>query len=112
MPRFSLVIVAMVLTTALAACSSPSKPNIELRKQNATLRHDLETLKLERQADAATIRGLESRATTVPVLPSDRLGKLFTAHGLRLGKLTGGGDIDPSKPGDEGLQIYVVPTDQ
>jgi hypothetical protein len=97
---------------ALVGCGSPSKPNIALRKQNTALQHEVEQLKLERQADAQTIRAMESRATTVPVLPNDRLSDLFTTHGLRLGKLTGGWDRDPSTPGDEGLQVYTVPTDQ
>jgi hypothetical protein len=44
-------------------------------------------------------------------LPQDRLDKLFTVHGLSLGRLTGGADLDPAKPGDEGIKVYVVPTD-
>jgi hypothetical protein len=112
MARSSFAIIAGLIIAVAGGCSSPSKPNIALRRQNATLRQEVESLKLARDADAATIRGLESRATTVPFLPNDRIGKLFTAHGLRLGKLTGGWDRDRNSPGDEGLQIFVVPTDQ
>ncbi|MDQ3441244.1 MAG: hypothetical protein M3478_12930 [Planctomycetota bacterium] len=106
-------IVAVVLTgAALAGCGSPSKPNITLRKKNAALREEIISLKAARESDMAAIRRLESNATTVPVLPHDRVDKLFTAHGLKLGKLTGGWDADRSTPGDEGLQIFTVPTDQ
>lgn len=105
-------IVAVVLTAALAACSSPSKPNIALRKQNAALRQEVASLKRAREGDAATIRTMEGRATTVPVLPNDRLAQLYTVHGLKLGRLTGGWDKDRQQSGDEGLQIFVVPTDQ
>jgi hypothetical protein len=103
---------AIVLVVAAVGCGSPNKANIVVRKQNAALRGEVESLKLAREADAATIRSLEARATTVPYLPNDRLGKLFTAHGLRLGKLTGGWDRDPNVPGDEGLQVFLVATDQ
>jgi hypothetical protein len=36
---------------------------------------------------------------------------MFTVHGLKFARLTGGADLDPSKPGDEGLKVHVVPTD-
>jgi hypothetical protein len=104
--------VSAVMIGAIVGCGSPNNANIALRKQNADLQKQVEQLTLERQADAATIRAMESRATTVPVLPNDRLGKLFTTHGLRLGKLTGGWDRDSSAAGHEGLQVYTVPTDQ
>src|SRR6185436_17134190 len=42
----------------------------------------------------------------------ERLDRLFTTHGLRIGRLTGGADLDLEKPGDEALRVYVVPTDQ
>jgi hypothetical protein len=45
-------------------------------------------------------------------LPQERLEKLFTTHGLKLGRLTGGADLDPAKPGDEGIKVYVTPTDE
>ncbi|MGB7156918.1 MAG: hypothetical protein WBD40_02560 [Tepidisphaeraceae bacterium] len=106
------VVAVALIATALAGCRSPSKANIELRKQNAALRDDVASLKLAHEDDLAAIKQLESRATTVPVLPHERLSTLFTAHGLKLGKLTGGWDADRETPGDEGLQIFVVPTDQ
>ena len=100
------------IVTVLAGCGSPSKPNIALRKKNAELRDEVASLKAARESDLSAIRRLESNATTVPVLPHDRIDKLFTTHGLRLGKLTGGWDPDESKPGDEGIQVFTVPTDQ
>jgi outer membrane murein-binding lipoprotein Lpp len=91
----------------LAGCSSPNKANINLRKQNAELRTQLENLQREHEADVAAIRAAESRGgTTVPALPSERLAELFTVHGIQFGKLTG---IDPDRA--NALKAYVVPTD-
>ena len=113
MTLFRSVAIASTMTAALlAGCGSPSKPNIALRKKNAALNEEIASLIAARESDLSAIRRLESNATTVPVLPHDRIDKLFTAHGLRLGKLTGGWDADTAKPGDEGLQVFVVPTDQ
>jgi hypothetical protein len=95
-----------------AGCGNPSAANIELRKQNQELRDKVAALTLAREGDAATIKVLEGKAGTVPTLPSDRLGDLFTTHGLSLKRLTGGADLDSTKPGDEGIQVYAVPTDQ
>jgi hypothetical protein len=115
--RRPLTSLAVVVATGAAlvlagGCTAPSAANIALRKQNAELRDRLATLEREQAASKATIAALESRATTVPVLPSERVGRLFSTHGIKLGRLTGGADLDPSRPGDEGLKVYVTPTDE
>jgi hypothetical protein len=90
----------------------PNKANIELRKQNQNLQSRIKDLERQHEGDTARIRGLEQKVGTVPTLPQARLDKLFTTHDIKLGKLTGGADLDPAKPGQEGLKIYVTPIDQ
>jgi hypothetical protein len=99
------------LMQACAGCGSPSKANIELRKQNQVLLDQIQKMNSSRDADWARIRALEAKTPALATLPPERLDKLFTTHGLRVGRLTAGSDTDPSTPGDEGLAIYVVPTD-
>jgi hypothetical protein len=81
----------LLLLPALGGCNllfkSPSKANIELRKQNQQLEGQIAQLKLQHDADAATITGLTQRTGTVPAL-------------------------DPGKPGHEGLKVYVGLLDQ
>jgi len=96
----------------LPGCYTPSKANIELRKQNQSLQSTIDELNRRHEADVATIRGLQSSATTVPVLPQDQIDQLFTVAGLKFGILTGGYHPDPDKTGDTMLKIYVVPIDQ
>jgi hypothetical protein len=99
---------------ALAAgggCTTPDKANIALRKQNQQLHEQITTLQRVHQADQATLAGLQA-GSTVPTLPQDRLEQLFTVHGFSIGRLTGGADLDRERPGDEGLKVYVTPTDQ
>jgi hypothetical protein len=90
----------------------PNKANIELRKQNQEQQTRIEDLERQHEADAARIHGFEKKVGTLPTLPQDRLDKLFTTHDLKLGKLTGGADLDPSKPGQEGLKVHATPIDQ
>ncbi len=85
--------------------------NIELRKKNQQLSATINDLQLRHNADVATIRGLQSHATTVPILPQDELDQLFTTTGLQFGRLTGGYHPDPNQPGDTMLKVYVVPID-
>jgi hypothetical protein len=99
-----------VVLFLLPGCSSPDKANIELRKQIDDLQTQTDNLKRQHEADQATIRGLKG-ATTVPTLSEDRLAQLFTTHGITFGRLTGGANLDPEKPGDDGLKIFVCPID-
>ena len=103
--------VTLALLLIAAGCSSPNAANIAVRKENQQLRDQVADLQRQHAADEAQIRALESHATTVPVLPHERLETLFTTHGLKFGRLTGGADLDPSRPGDEGIKVYVVPID-
>jgi len=95
-----------------SGCGSPSAANIELRKQNQDLTAEVTRLKTEQQGALQVIQGLRDSKGTVATLPTTRLAKLYTTHGLNFGRLTGGADIDPTKPGDEGLAVYVFPIDQ
>src|SRR5947207_2826492 len=77
-----------------SGCSSPDKANITVRKQKQELEAKLADLQRQHEGDLATIRALEAKATTVPVLPNDRTEKLFTTHGLTFGRLTTGADLN------------------
>ena len=103
--------VCLAVVSGGAGCSSPNPANIKLRRDNQELADKVATLERQHAADIAQIRALESHATTVPVLPQERVETLFTAHGLKFGRLTGGADLDPNKPGDEAIKVYVVPID-
>src|SRR4051812_2641484 len=98
------LLVLLVVALMPIACSSPNAANIRLRKENQELRSKVQECERARQGDQATIRSLESHATTIPALPSEQLAQLFTVHGLQFGKLTG--EFEGK------LKVYVVPTDQ
>jgi outer membrane murein-binding lipoprotein Lpp len=108
--RFLFVVVVGGLI--LIGCGKPNAVNIQLRKENHELRSKLEDLERREKGHASQIRALESRgSTTAPSLSSEHLDRLFTTHGIKLGRLTGPADLDPKTPGNEGLKVYAVPTD-
>lgn len=100
-----------VVAVSAIGCGSPNKANIELRKQNQAFREEIESLKRQKIADAATIAALESPGNTVEQLSKQRLDELYTASGLSFGRLTGPYDSDPSTPGIESIRVQVTPTD-
>jgi hypothetical protein len=101
-----------VVALSLIGCGKPNKNNIDLRKVLQDRDNEIAQLKRQHEGDVASIRAMQSSATTVPSLDPERLHGLFTTHGIRLGRLTGGADLDSSKPGDEGLKIYLIPQDE
>jgi hypothetical protein len=117
MSRSTVVILAPIacLLPLLGGCfliKSPNKANIALRKENQEQQDRITTLERNATGDDAMIRSLQEQKGTLPTLPRDRLQKLFTTHDIKLGRLTGGADLDPSKPGHEGLKVYVTPLDE
>lgn len=87
----------------LPGCGKPNAANIVVRKENQQLQAKVDDLNRRHQADAATIKSLEASKGTLPTLPDDRLGQLFTTHGIEFGRLTG---VD-----GQTLKVYVVPKD-
>src|SRR5580765_198359 len=81
-----------------SGCGSPNAANIELRKQNQDLTAEVTRLKTEQQGALQVIQGLRDAKGTVATLPTTRLARLYTTHGLNFGRLTGGANLDPGKP--------------
>jgi hypothetical protein len=94
-----------------AGCSSPSKANIELRKQKQDLESQIAQLQRQHDEDQTTILELESHVKTDPTLPQNQLDQLYTAAGLKFGSATGGFRPDPNLPADTMLKVDVVPID-
>jgi hypothetical protein len=106
------VVVGALFCLAGGGCGTPSKVNIELRKENQRLQETLQEAEHLNGAYQREIAGLRQRQGTLATLPPDRLAQLFTTHGLSFSRLTGGADLNPDQRGDEGLAVHVVPTDQ
>ena len=107
--------VASVIVISLVplGCGKPNRANIELRKQNATLQRELDQARRDRQADRQSLEALQrQQGSGVETLPPARLDRLFTVRDIKLGRLTGGADLDPDKPGDEGFKVHVGLVDQ
>lgn len=99
------------LALSLYGCAKPNPVTIQLRKENQALQERFDQLQTQNKANLARIEGLEQQKSTIPTLPQSRLNQMFTVHGIQISRLTGGADLDPNRPGDEGLRIYLEPVD-
>ena len=108
----SFALAALIISLFSAGCGHPDQANILLRKQIQKQNAQLAQLKQQHDSDQQTIAGFERRSPTIAMLPPADLKKLWVTHGLKFGRLTGGIDLDPDKPGDEGVCAYVSPIDE
>src|SRR2546421_1639091 len=109
--RFSSFVISAI-AFAVAGCSHPSEANIQLRKDKQQLESQLGEVQQQLAAAQARLAGLENEKGTLPTLPQDRLDKLITVHGIKLGRLTGGDTGDSVSAPDKGLKIYLTPVDE
>jgi hypothetical protein len=96
----------------LPGCGSPNQENIRLRKVTQELQGKLDQCQTQAEADKQTIIGLERRSPAIPALAPEELEKLWVTRGLKFGRFTGGYPIDRTQTGDQGVQVYIVPTDE
>ncbi|HWE02479.1 MAG TPA: hypothetical protein VG326_08705 [Tepidisphaeraceae bacterium] len=100
-----------ILFFAAAGCCHPSEDNIRLRKINQDLTAKAAGLTTQKEADDRTIAGLLARSPSIPVLPGPELKNFFVTAGIKFGRLTGGVDLDPAKPGVEAIRVYINTVD-
>ena len=112
-PPFICVYLCSSVVPFIWGCGGPNQANIVVRKQNQELRDEIDRLNRVHQADVAQVRSLQEQTGKPPgdQLPTDRIDKLFTTHGLKLGRLTGGAKLNPQSSADDAVKVYVVPTD-
>lgn len=104
----------MGIPILLGGCAAkPSTTNIKLRVRIQALQDEIAVMQTQHTGDLATIAALKSAsASTQPIISGSDADALFTVHGIRLGRTTGGADLDPNLPGDDGLKIYLTPVDE
>jgi hypothetical protein len=101
-----------VLLLCLTGCGSPSSANIELRKQNQSLKDNVDHLTAQHLRDVDALAACQRGHPTTATLSPDRLEQLTTTHGLSFGRLTGGDNPDPTQLLDTQLKVFIAPVDE
>lgn len=94
----------------LAGCAED--PTIPLRRQLIESQDQLAKTREENLQLQQTLRQRDDQVQTLQALGAGkRLEKLFYVKRVQLGTYTGGIDMD-SRPGDDGVKVFVEPIDQ
>jgi hypothetical protein len=112
LPRAIAGLLFPTLLILIGGCASPNKANVELRKKVQALEEQVATLKQQNGSQQQMIAGLQNSRATGGTLPAPELQKLFVAYGVKFARLTGPVDLDPQRPGDEGVRVYASPMDE
>ncbi len=94
-----------------AGCTVTQQQYDELRSKLDDLEKRNKELVEENQRREAEIADQRRQIETLEKLGDDRLDKIFHVRRIELGRYTGGVDLD-SKPGHEGIKVYLKPIDQ
>ncbi len=112
MPSARAMVAILLLAVSTGGGCGPNRVNVQLRKDKQQLEERLAHLQTRADADRLRIQSLQDRVGTVPTLPQAKLDAMFTTHGIELNRFSGAVDLDPTKPGDEGIKVYVSPLDE
>lgn len=114
MPTLNTAISSAALGAALCVggCfGTPNQDNIRLRKLNQDLTAQVGTLQQQADARQRTIDGLLQRSSSLQTLSPEEIRRVWTASGIKFGRLTGGWDVDASHPMGKGLTVFLTPID-
>lgn len=104
---------AAVLLVGLAVAGGCADPNetLALRRELQDARDSIKKAQEEKLALRNQIARQRRHIERLQALGAKRLARLFHVRRVRLGRYTGGVDLD-DKPGDDGVKVYLQPIDR
>ena len=111
-PRWSFLLrlSSLILLAVFAGCANKDAQLTKAHTQNRELRQQLRQSQeiIETQQD--TISRQTEQIDNLANLGPQRLDVLFTVDRIKLGRYTGGTNLD-EVPGDDGVRVYIIPQD-
>lgn len=102
------MLIGLLLST-IGGCHNPS--NIEAQREISQLKEEVRRRDNELAAQLAQITELQKQLMQARAFKPEDLEKLFYPEKIAFGTLTGGENYD-SKPGDDGVTVYIRPLDR
>ena len=100
----------LVVLGVLTACADNAEQLLQAQKQNQQLHSQLQQAEQTIADKQATIDRREEQISTLSGLGPERLNLLFAVEKIKLGRYTGGANLD-DKPGQDGIRVYIIPQD-
>jgi len=103
--------VAMLVGLATAGGCNHSDQTLSLRRQLQDANDALRKAEREKFDLTTRIARQQEHIDRLQALGGKRMKHVFRVERIRLGRYTGGVDLD-GKPGDDGVKVYIHPIDQ
>jgi len=101
----------LAVLTILVGCANKDEQLLELQTRHRELRQQLRQSQQTIETQEDTIRRQTEQISNLSKLGPERLEVLFKVERIKLGRYSGGTNLD-GKPGDDGLRVYIIPQDE
>ncbi|NIA07832.1 MAG: hypothetical protein GWP14_09420 [Actinobacteria bacterium] len=108
---FLLALGGSVLLVVFVGCANKGAQLTEAQRQNLELRQQLRQSQQTIETQQDTIRRQAEQIDNLSELGPERLDVLFKVQRIKLGRYSGGTNLD-EKPGDDGIRVYITPQDE
>ena len=106
-PRSVLLLAALV---GLAGCAEKNDQLLQLETENRQLQRQLRQTQQKLAQNQNTLIQKDQQISELLKLGPKRLEVLFQVEKIKLGRYTGGTNLD-EKPGHDGVRVYLIPQD-
>ena len=101
----------LAVLAILVGCANKDEQLMELQTRHRELRQQLRQSQQTIETQEDTIRRQTEQISNLSGLGPERLEVLFKVESIKLGRYSGGTNLD-GKPGDDGVRIYIIPQDE
>ena len=98
------------LLAVFIGCANKDTQLLEAHNKNRQLRHQLRQSEQTIETQQDTINQQAEQITSLSELGPERLDVLFRVARIKLGRYSGGTNLDDT-PGDDGVRVYIIPQD-
>lgn len=107
---FPLALSGSVLLAVFVGCANKDAQLAEAHTQNRELRQQLRQSQQTTETQQDTIDSQAEQIRNLSELGPERLDMLFKVQRIKLGRYSGGTNLD-GLPGDDGVRVYIIPQD-
>ena len=107
---FTLALGGSILLAVFVGCANRDAQLAEALTQNHELRQQLRQSQQTSETQQDTIDTQAEQIKNLSELGPQRLDMLFKVQRIKLGRYSGGTNLDES-PGDDGVRVYIIPQD-
>ena len=108
---FLLRLSGAALLAVFVGCANKEAQLLEAHNKNRELRQQLHQSEQTIESQQDTIYTQAEQITNLSKLGPERLEILFKVESIKLGRYSGGTDLD-GQPGDDGIRVYITPQDE